>query len=62
MCAVKVGFLKSEVAGSVSCSDSWNPGHCGALLSGISQMVGDDGFSIILTVFLIVRHKVNGSM
>ena len=49
MCAVKVGFLKSEVAGSVSCSDSWNPWHCGALLSGISQMVGNDGaLSIIL--------------
>ena len=38
-----LGFLKSEVAGAVSCSDSWNPGHCGALLSGISQMVGNDG-------------------
>ena len=37
MCAVKVGFQKSEVAGAVSCSDSWNPGHCGAF-SGISQM------------------------
>ncbi len=43
MCAVKVGFQKSEVAGSVSCSDSWNLGDCGALLSGISQMVGNDG-------------------
>ena len=41
MCAVKVGFQKSEVAGAVSCSDSWNPGHCGAF-SGISQMVGNN--------------------
>ena len=49
MCAVKIGFLKSEVAGSVSCSDSWNPGHCRALLSGISQMIGNFGaLSIIL--------------
>ena len=37
MCAVKVGFQKSEVAGPVSCSDSWNLGYCGAF-SGISQM------------------------
>ena len=32
-----------------------------ALLSGASQLVGNVGFSIILTVFLKVRHKVNGS-
>ena len=44
-------FLKSEVTGSVSYSDSWNPWHCGALLSGASQLVGNVGFSIILTVF-----------
>ena len=49
MCAVKVGFQKSEVTGSLSCSDSWNPGCCRALLSGISQMVGNFGaLSIIL--------------
>ena len=39
-----LGFLKSEVTGSLSCSDSWNPGCCGA-----SQMVGNFGaLSIIL--------------
>ena len=49
MCAVNVGFQKSEVARPVSCSDSWNLGYCGALLSGASQMVGNDGaLSIIL--------------
>ena len=58
MCAVKVGFQKSEVAGSVSCSDSWNPGHCGALLSGISQMVGNFGaLSIILMELRIGAYR-----
>ena len=57
MCAVKVGFQKSEVAGSVSCSDSWNPGHCGALLSGISQMVGDDGFLVHIH-FVFVNSSI----
>lgn len=56
-----LGFLKSEVAGAVSCYDFWNPGYCGALLSAASQLVGNVGFSIILTVFLKVRHKVIGS-
>ena len=61
MCAVKVGFQKSEVAGSVFCSDSWNPRHCGALLSGISQMgrwVGNDGaLSIILMELRIWSYR-----
>ena len=64
MCAVKFGFQKSEAAGSVSCSDSWNPGYCGALLSGISQFVGNDGaLSIILMdcelghiVVILLKH------
>lgn len=58
MCAVKVGFQKSEVAGSVSCSDSWNPGCCRALLSGISQMVGNFGtLSIIHTELRIWSYR-----